>query len=93
MKACLQRKPDELAFAKSVALANEIEGADRAAKITTYSSGEGATSAPVLKMNPARSKGESLQSKKGSECAVEKQTTPLRNAGSAGLRDTWRLHA
>ena len=45
-----------MTFAKEVALANEVEGADRAAKITTYGSGDGATGAPVLKMNPARYK-------------------------------------
>ena len=56
VKDCFQRKPQQLTFAKTVALANEIEGADRAAKITTYGSRDGATGAPVLKMNPARSK-------------------------------------
>ena len=58
VKACFLQKLDELTFAKAVALANEIKGVDRAAKITTYGSGEGATTAPVLKMNPARPKGE-----------------------------------
>ena len=65
VKACFQRKPDELTFAKAVTLANEIEGADRAAKITTYGPGDGATGAPVLKMNPARSKGEKSLVPKG----------------------------
>ena len=65
VKAYFQRKPDELTFAKVVALANEIEGADRAAKIMTYGSGEGATGTPVLKMNPARSKGEKSLVPKG----------------------------
>ena len=63
VKACFQRKPDYLTFAIAVALANEIEGADRAAKITTYGSGEGAT--PVFKVNPARNKGEKPLALKG----------------------------
>ena len=50
VKACFQRKPDELMFAIAVALANEIEGTDRAVKITTYGSGEGVTGRPVLKI-------------------------------------------
>ena len=65
VKACFQRKPDELMFAKAVALANEIEGADRTAKITTYGSGDEATGAPVLNMNPVRSKGEKSLIPKG----------------------------
>ena len=56
VKACFQRKPHELTFAKAVALANEIEGANRAVKITTYGSGDGAPGTPVLKMNLARTK-------------------------------------
>ena len=66
VKACFQRKPDDLTFAKAVALANEIEGADRAAKITTYGSGEGAT--PVFKVNPARKKGEKPPALKAKFC-------------------------
>ena len=57
VKACFQRKPDDLTFAKAVTLATEIEGANREAKIAMYGSDEGATGAPVLKMNPARSRG------------------------------------
>ena len=65
VKACFQRKPDDLTFAKAVALVNEIEGADRAAKITMYGSGERATGTPVLKMNPAKYKGEKPLAPKG----------------------------
>ena len=96
----LPAKPEEMTFTKAVAQANEIECAYRAAKITKKDSREGATSATVLKMNPARSKGEKSLVQKGSVCVVANQTTHLRNAGSAGLSaiiairlDTWCLYA
>ena len=65
MKACFQKKPADLTFVKAVALANEIEEADRAAKVTTYGSGEGATGSSVFKVNLAKSKGENPLARKG----------------------------
>ena len=63
VKACFQRKPEDLTFSKAVALANEIEGADRAAKQTTFEDGTSCT--PVFRMRPASSKEEKRPVPKG----------------------------
>ena len=63
VRACFQRKPDDLTFSKAVALAIEIEEADKAARWTTCV--DGAASTPVYKVSPVRkSKGEKLSSPK-----------------------------